>query len=876
MDPAPDMIRGKERRLLGPLFASQSDAGAESEGDWIGPYRLVQRLGEGGFGIVWRAEQQEPVQRVVALKVIKRGMDTVQVLTRFSYERQALAGMDHPCIAAMLDAGASADGRPWFAMELVKGEPITQWCESRDIPLPERLHLFVQLCQAVQHAHQKGIIHRDLKPSNILVTVIDGKPLPKIIDFGVAKAMDRVSADGLTLHTQADMAVGTPLYMSPEQLDGGQSVDTRSDVYALGVLLFELLTGKLPFDASIIETDGLAGLKRRIRDQEPERPSALMRERERERLASRHAPAMRALPTSGHEFPSDLDWITMRALEKERVRRYQSAADFAGDVQRFLNAEPILARPPSFSYVTGRWIKRHRTVFTAACVVMLALFTGTGVALWQARVARAAELAAEEHALHASQERATAVAEANRAKHTAAFVTKLLDRIAEEVKNGRNPEALRFALADCEKQIRALGSDHALRLELLDRVSQLYLDIGDTKFMLPLLKLRVEEVAALHGEGSDEAVSAEIAYLKQLMDHGARSTAPALVENLLARVESRDGRGSLHWFDVQRVLARAWLKVKEAKKAAAVAEESLAEAEARHITGRTRVSIQLFCIEVISAAGNHERADALLASCREAAIQLRDTKHLDLLENMQVRSLVARENFAGAAAVLREIVHRLKIRPGAESKDIMPALLELVERERQSGQLDQALAHSEEAVKIARAPAASPDLLWSALVPLSRVQRARKDFVASIATANEALAVARKAGKSVGIIKCLQALAESQQDEGLLDAAIETRETFLRVVDDAHANYRDAVDDLVQIVTIRRQQARLDDAMQAAARAWERIEKEPDAASDGNYASDTAATLLHCFDEWRRTNPSAPVPPFVIGARSAIARGPAP
>jgi serine/threonine-protein kinase len=307
----------------------------EACGTVIGPYKLMEAIGEGGMGVVYVAEQTRPVRRKVALKLIKPGMDTKQVVVRFEAERQALAMMDHPNIARVLDGGATESGRPYFVMELVRGIPITDYCDRERLAIPERLELFVLVCRAVQHAHQKGIIHRDLKPSNILVTVIDGVAVPKVIDFGVAKATG-ASLTERTVYTAFHQFVGTPLYMSPEQADlSGLDVDTRSDIYSLGVLLYELLTGTTPFAPETFRQAAFDELRRIIREQEPPRPSTRLSSLGATRAtvsAHRQADARQL----DRAVRGELDWIVMKALEKDRRRRYETANDFASDVMRYL------------------------------------------------------------------------------------------------------------------------------------------------------------------------------------------------------------------------------------------------------------------------------------------------------------------------------------------------------------------------------------------------------------------------------------------------------------------------------------------------------------------------------------------------------------
>lgn len=358
----------------------------EQIGGVVGRYKLLEKIGEGGFGMVYRAEQHEPVRREVAVKVIKLGMDTKSVVARFEAERQALALMDHPSIARVLDGGATSTGRPYFVMELVRGVPITDYCRANKLSLEDRLALFIQLCHAIQHAHQKGVIHRDLKPSNVLVTVLDGKPVPKVIDFGVAKAIEEPLTEKTVL-TNFHAFIGTPAYTSPEQAEmTGADVDTRSDIYSLGVLLYELLTGVTPFDAKELAESGLDGMRRVIKEVEPPKPSTRLR---------------RAIVSARADWPiatvdRDLDWIVMKCLEKDRTRRYATAQELAADIQRYLDHEPVMARPQSTLYRMQKALRRHRIAFAAGTAILVAVVLGTTVSVWQALRATRAERIAEE------------------------------------------------------------------------------------------------------------------------------------------------------------------------------------------------------------------------------------------------------------------------------------------------------------------------------------------------------------------------------------------------------------------------------------------------------------------------------------------------
>ena len=375
-------------------------------GTQVGPYKLIEQIGEGGMGLVYMAEQREPVRRTVALKVIKPGMDSQQVVARFESERQALALMNHPNIAKVLDAGTTDAGLPYFVMELVKGIPITEFCDQQQLNSRQRLELFVTVCRAVQHAHQKGVIHRDLKPSNVLVELHDVTAVPKVIDFGVAKATNQ-QLTNRTLHTGYAQMIGTPLYMSPEQAQlSGLDVDIRSDIYSLGVLLYELLTGATPFDQETLRSAGFDEMRRIIREEEPRRPSdrvSTMAAAAISTISDRRKIDQRALVNT---MRGELDWIVMKALEKDRTRRYETTAALVDDVERYLCGQSVQAVPPSTGYQLRKFAARHKTILTTASVIALALAGGIATSLWYADQARH-EANAAQQARHLADERLT-------------------------------------------------------------------------------------------------------------------------------------------------------------------------------------------------------------------------------------------------------------------------------------------------------------------------------------------------------------------------------------------------------------------------------------------------------------------------------------
>ena len=854
-------IIGNEKRLLARMLSTVRDV--EDEGDCIGPYCLIECIGEGGFGMVWRAEQSEPVQRQVALKIIKRGMDTGQVLARFDHERQALASMDHPCIAAMLDAGASTDGRPWFAMELVQGQPLTEWSVAHAATLAERLRLFTQVCQAIHHAHQKGLIHRDLKPSNILVTRIDGEAVPKVIDFGIAKA---ISGSTMMAHgtlTQADQIVGTPVYMSPEQIDGVRAIDTRSDIYALGVLLYELLTGEPPFGLSA----GIEALKQSIREHTPARPShATTQMLKRQKADTRQQP----------KIPSDLDWITMRALEKDPDRRYASAIELAEDVQRFLDVEPVHARPPSLSYVSSRWIKRHRILFAAVCTVIMTMIAATIVSLREAAIAHVAQSRAE-------QEAARATHHDLRATQTSGFVMDLLDRITEEVSKGRNPEALKLALEGSSERIASLGTDPGLRVELLGKVSDIYGTIGEHREHISLLKIHADEIARLQGPASEEALNAELEHCKAVMDHGDRSAAPALVLDLRQRVEAAGMKGSKFWFEVQRAMVRSWLKQKNGPNALAEAEFMVETALRNKVAKNMLTMHQMNLVFALELTGDFDRAEAILEEIRAYAITSQNAKRLKDVDDALLHVLWSKKDHTRAAALMRARLPGLRDQLGAESPAYARKLIELAEKEEEAKELEQARSHITDAIAIARQIPDQREVLFQAIhrahniilseiyPPGSQPMSARalaeepkekaQVRAAALKLSTEALTVARAEGNSDHLLTALLDMAKLLRDSGDWDKAEPLFKEHIALTIEAQDNARNVVDAMKNLCVNQTRQGHRPEAMQTAQRMWNRMTADPLLMQDKVYVADIADHALHSYAMLRRVQPDAPEPP---------------
>ncbi len=486
---------------------------ADGQGLKIGPYRILQLLGEGGFGSVYMAEQSEPIRRRVALKVIKAGMDTRQVIARFEQERQALAMMDHPAIAQVLDAGATDSGRPYFVMELVRGEPVTEYCDKHNLAVASRLELFAEICAAVQHAHTKGIIHRDLKPSNILVAFEDGRARAKVIDFGIAKATAGNLTDK-TLYTEHRALVGTPEYMSPEQAEGSLDIDTRTDVYALGVLLYELLTGTTPFDSRRLRSAAAGEIQRILREDEPPRPSTRLSQSVEtvDAVAAHRDTEPKKLSS---QLRGELDWIVMKALEKDRQRRYETASGLAMDIQRFLAGEPVSAAPPSVGYRFRKFVRRHRAAVTAAGLVAAALVAAVVGISWQAREARA---------------------QRDKAERVADFMAEMLRGVEPGVARGRDTtmltEMMNAAAARVERGELARAPE--AELELRGTIGTAFRELALYDEAAKMLEPAVPLARSLHS--GDSAVTAEaVEGLAQLLnDRGELEAAEPLYREALA------------------------------------------------------------------------------------------------------------------------------------------------------------------------------------------------------------------------------------------------------------------------------------------------------------------------------------------------------
>jgi non-specific serine/threonine protein kinase/serine/threonine-protein kinase len=650
----------------------------------FGRYRLLQRLGEGGMGEIWLAEQTDPVHRQVALKVIKAGMDSAQVIARFEAERQALALMDHPAIATVFDGGTTPLGRPYFAMEYVKGEPITAYCDRHRLSTPERLELFIQVCEGVQHAHQKGIIHRDLKPSNVLVTIQDDHPVPKIIDFGVAKAMTQHLTER-SLFTELGVLIGTPEYMSPEQAEmGSLDIDTRTDIYALGVLLYELLTGALPFDREDLRKAGLSEVQRIIREKEPARPSTRITQPgpdSTEAAKNRHTEPKKLVG----ELRGDLDWITMRALEKDRTRRYQTANALALDIRGHLNNEPVAAGPPGAAYRAGKFVRRHRfgVAATTTIVLLLAAFAAA-MAVQVRRTAR----------------------ERDRAERLTAFMVDLFKVSDPSEARGNTITAREILDTGAERITRELKEEPETQAALMANMGAVYQNLGLLPKARPLLEQALDIRRRVLGR-----------------DH------PDLLTSL----------NDLGW-----VLNRTG----DYPKAEALFSEA-AEVERRRSGGKSiALANSLNGLGAVAfQRGDYGVARGFFGQALELRKELLGDDHPDVdgsLGNLGTL-LMAQGDYAAAEPVLRESLDRRRRRYGKDHPRVLSGLTNLAGALAEKGDLVEAESLYREALELSRRLFANdtPNVAMP-LYNLGWVLAREKDYAAAEPLLREALAIRTK------------------------------------------------------------------------------------------------------------------------------------
>jgi serine/threonine protein kinase/tetratricopeptide (TPR) repeat protein len=687
--------------------------GREAPGTHIGPYKLLQLIGEGGMGTVWMAEQGQPVRRLVALKVIKAGMDSAQVVARFEQERQALAVMDHPHIAKVLDAGTTESGRPFFVMEYVKGVPITQFCDEHRLTPRQRLELFVPTCRAIQHAHQKGLIHRDVKPSNVLVARYDGQPVVKVIDFGLAKATGQ-SLTGRTQFTQFGVVVGTLEYMSPEQADlNDQDIDTRSDVFSLGVLLYELLTGTTPLTKQLLQYTALPELLRRIREEEPPRPSTRLSAL-KESLPSISAQRQTEPARLATLLRGELDWIVMKALEKDRSRRYETATGLARDLERFLHDEPVEACPPSASYRLRKFAGRHRTALAAAAAFAALLVLGTVLSTWQAIRATRAEAQANRSAAEAravldffeNQVLAAARPEGqDGGLGTEVTVRKAVDaaeaKIAGAFADQPTVEAsVRYVLGSTYRRLgeqplaipqleraqllraTTLGPDHPDTLAVQNELALAYWGNGQLSRVIPLIERTLVAQRARLGPDHPGAIISQNDLAVAYLEDGRLDLAIPLLEQTLASERVRLGPGHIETLNTQNNLGAAYREAGQLTRAIPLLERTVADEGGSAQVGPghpNTLSAQYNLALCYQADGQLERAIALIERTLTAQAARLGSEHPRTLitQHGLARAYEAAGDDARAEPLFRKVLAVRKARRGPEHPHVAVSLDDL-------------------------------------------------------------------------------------------------------------------------------------------------------------------------------------------------------
>ena len=727
----------------------------------VGPYHLLQKIGEGGMGEVWVAEQHKPIHRRVALKLIKAGMDTRQVVARFESERQALAMMDHPAIAKVYEAGATQEGRPYFVMEYVQGIPITTYCDQNRLTTQERLELFQHVCDGVQHAHQKAIIHRDLKPSNILVAIQDGKAVPKIIDFGVAKATAQ-SLTERTMYTELGVMIGTPEYMSPEQAEmSGQNVDTRTDVYSLGAILYELLVGALPFDPKELRRAGFDEIRRKIREEEPPKPStklSTMGEASTTQAQNRRTER----PALIRQIRGDLDWITMKALEKDRTRRYGSPLELAADIKRYLHHQPIVARPPSTAYRAKKFVRRHRIgVGVAAAVVVLLVGFSISTALQARRIAR---------------ERDRANLEAEASKQVSDFLTGLFKVSDPSEARGNSITAREILDKGVEKIERELQGQPLIQGRLMDTMGSVYGSLGLYDTAQSLLEKARNKLTQSLGEDSPE-VATTLSRLGTILWHkGEFAKATALYERVLVIRERRLGPETTDVAAVLHNLGNLNWRLGNYAEARRLLERALAIREKVLGPDHPDVASTLNSLGAIAyKEGDYKRAKELWERTLEIREKTLGPDHPYIAQTLNNLAVIHTETGdpKGAIPLLERVVKIQEKVLGPKHPDLAEGLSNLGEAMAGSGDLLGAKPYYARAVAIMEAASPNNPDLARFLDRLASVSLAEKDVKGAQGLYERSLALRQKAlgPKNPEVAESLYGLANCAfQGGGLQDA----------------------------------------------------------------------------------------------------------
>lgn len=796
-------------------------AAGPAAGTEIGPYKIIAQLGEGGFGSVYLAEQSSPVQRRVALKLIKPGMDSRSVMARFEAERQVLALMDHPSVAKVFDAGLTPEGRPFFVMELVRGEPITRFCELERVGVEDRVRLMIKVCGAVQHAHMKGVLHRDLKPSNILVSTVDNDPLPKVIDFGVAKALHQRLGEN-TIYTEMGQMIGTPEYMSPEQARGSADVDTRADIYALGAILYELLTGVPPLDVRELRKHGQSAIERTIEMEHPPAPSVRLSELAK----SGQYTVFRGIdaPTALKRVRGDLDWIVLKCLEKERSRRYSSAAALAEDLERYLNDDPVVAGPPSATYRAAKFIKRHRVGVIAGALVFLSLvggIIGTTYGLARAKQETAAAERARDESEAVTNFLITMISSVDPdLSGRDVTVREVLDQSSRDIGNkfadrpivearlrhalgisywqlGRHEEADRHLPAVYELRRKTLGPDHVDTLRALANVGGLRLEQGRFKEAEEALKEAVEGFTKTLGPGHGLTLGAAsnlaVLYSRRGADEEALSMSRRVYEGqklargpdheqtLGALVNLGDQLSELGRFDEAEPLLR----------------QAVASWERAHGPDKTGTFVALHSLAMHEQnQGNLDEAETIMRRVVEGRSRVLGENHYDTLvavANLGV-ILTGKNQFADAEAALTRAWTGMRVAMGDGHPTTLRMLNLLATTLEQQNWPERSRPVIEQIQQSARALLEKSDIppgdLNDVAYTLLHIQpQAIRDAKTALLLAQKACQTERSLGGR-DLWRFLDTLASAQHANGDFAAALATQRECIRLILPSGEQYR--------------------------------------------------------------------------------------
>ncbi|MEN3943172.1 serine/threonine-protein kinase [Prosthecobacter sp. SYSU 5D2] len=766
----------------------------EQPGDVIGPYTLGEKLGEGGFGIVWQAEQSEPIRRSVAMKVIRPGMDSLAVLARFRAERRALERMSHPNIAVVLDAGSTPLGRPYFVLELVRGRPITAFCEEAGLDRRQRMRLFLDVCRAVQHAHQRAVLHRDLKPSNILVAKGDDGPVAKIIDFGIAKALTEDSglAESMAC-TMRGMVIGTPEYMAPEQAAlGGEVVDVRVDVYSLGAILYEMLTGAAPLEPDTAgPKSSLTAMLQRIYEVEPVRPS--LRARQRQALG-KHSPCKQ------EELAGDLDWIITRALEKNPERRYDSATALADDIQRHLDDEPVSAGPPDRWYRFQKLVRRNRTAFALGTVIGVNLVMLAGVSTYAFM---------QESRARRDAQRLQTVAEAqsHKAQALTDYLTRLLSQAGDFVSKGKNPEALRLALNESVHEVENLNADPALQIDLLGRLTEVMMAMGDNRSGLPLVRRQHELAAGLYGEKDPRTLAAGQLMARAYSSIGDKDEAVRIYRSLDQIWKSLGSAYTEQRQETLRFQARELARQGRKREVMDLMRSELVAAPAKD--ARQKALNFLFVADLQLSIGESEEAEMNLQKALKILPPTDGTRSLLLRSYSRVKA--KQKDYVKAASLLEECIQINTSRQGGDQYSLIDRWMEVANH----------------------------------YIKTDRVQDAFR-------ATDEAILISRSQGNDQRLPRALRAAAEIREKAGYLDGALAYRRECMEKERLFNTDRGKWLYELSQIVRLESALGLHADVLRDAELLWEHSQNEPAVTSDPPFMRSICRILTAACEKWQK------------------------